>query len=42
MKKIFTLFAAAMLGVCAFAQMPETCPSELGFKLLNGDDPAHS
>ena len=40
MKKIFTLFAAAMLGVCAFAQMPETCPSELGLKLLNGDNPA--
>ncbi len=39
MKKIFTLFAAAMMGVCAFAQMPETCPSELGLKLLNGDDP---
>ena len=39
MKKIFTLFAAAMLGVCAFAQMPETCPSELGLKLLNGDNP---
>ena len=37
MKKIFTLFAAAMLGVCAFAQMPETCPSELSLKLLKGD-----
>jgi hypothetical protein len=37
MKKIFTLFAAAMLGVCAFAQMPESCPSELNMKLLNGD-----
>ena len=37
MKKIFTLFAAAMLGVCAFAQMPETCPSELKLKLLKGD-----
>ena len=37
MKKIFTLFAAAMMGVCAFAQMPETCPSELKLKLLKGD-----
>jgi len=37
MKKIFTLFAAAMMGVCAFAQMPESCPSELNLKLLNGD-----
>ena len=37
MKKIFTLFAAAMLGVCAFAQMPESCPSELNLKLLKGD-----
>ncbi len=36
MKKIFTLFAAAMLGVCAFAQMPEVCPSELSLKLLDG------
>ena len=36
MKKIFTLFAAAMLGLCAFAQMPETCPSELSLKLLDG------
>ncbi len=36
MKKIFTLFAAAMLGLCAFAQMPEQCPSELSLKLLNG------
>ena len=41
MKKIFTLFAAAMLGLCAYAQMPETCPSELGLKMLNGSDPAN-
>ena len=40
MKKIFTLFAAAMMGVCAFAQMPETCPSELGLQVLNGENPA--
>ncbi len=40
MKKIFTLFAAALVGVCAFAQMPETCPSELSLKLLDGSDPA--
>ena len=36
MKKIFTLFAAAMLGLCAFAQMPETCPSEISFAVRNG------
>lgn len=40
MKKIFTLFAAAMLGLCAFAQMPETCPSELRLSVLNGEDPS--
>ncbi len=40
MKKIFTLFAAATLGLCAFAQMPETCPSELGLQVLNGENPA--
>ena len=40
MKKIFTLFAAALVGLCAYAQMPETCPSELSFQLLNGEDPA--
>jgi len=37
MKKIFTLFAAALVGVCAYAQMPETCPSELGLQVLSGD-----
>ena len=36
MKKFFTLFAAALMGVCAFAQMPETCPSELGLQVKNG------
>ncbi len=36
MKKFFTLFAAALLGVSAFAQMPETCPSELGMQVKNG------
>lgn len=38
MKKIFTLFAAAMLGLCAYAE--EGCPSELGFQVFNGDNPA--
>ncbi len=32
MKKIFTLFAAALVGFCAFAQ---ECPSQLQFALLN-------
>ena len=36
MKKFFTLFAAALMGVSAFAQMPETCPSELGLQVKNG------
>ena len=40
MKKIFTLFAAATLGLCAYAQMPEVCPSELGLQVLNGENPA--
>ncbi len=32
MKKVFTLFAAALLGICAFAQeTTEPCPSKLGF-----------
>ena len=38
MKKIFTLFAAALVGLCAYAQMPETCPSELSFQVLNGEN----
>ncbi|MBR5639030.1 MAG: hypothetical protein IKW83_04625 [Muribaculaceae bacterium] len=36
MKKFFTLLAAAMLGVCAYAQ---TCPSEISLKLLDGTNP---
>ncbi len=31
MKKVFTLFAAALLGICAYAQDAEPCPSKLGF-----------
>ena len=31
MKKVFTLFAAALLGFCAFAQDTEPCPSKLDF-----------
>ena len=40
MKKVFTLFAAAMLGLCAFAQDDAACPSKLNFSILNADDPA--
>ena len=39
MKKLFTLFAAAMLGLCAFAE--EGCPSEVSFQVLDGTDPAN-
>ena len=39
MKKIFTLFAAAFVGLCAFAQDP--CPSVPELTLLNGDDAAN-
>ena len=31
MKKVFTLFAAVLLGICAYAQDAEPCPSKLGF-----------
>ena len=40
MKKLFTLFAAALLGFCAYAQDTEPCPSKLNFALLNADDPS--
>ena len=40
MKKIFTLFAAAVLGLCAFAQDDQPCPSKLGFAVINADDPS--
>jgi hypothetical protein len=39
MKKVFTLFAAALLGFCAYAQ--ETCPTVPELTLLNGDDAAN-
>ncbi|MBQ3323404.1 MAG: hypothetical protein IJG81_01000 [Muribaculaceae bacterium] len=39
MKKIFTLFAAAFVGLCAFAQDP--CPTVPELTLLNGDDAAN-
>ena len=39
MKKVFTLFAAALLGFCAYAQEP--CPSVPELTLLNGDDAAN-
>ena len=31
MKKIFTLFAVALVGLCAFAQDDQPCPSKLAF-----------
>ncbi|MBR5639029.1 MAG: hypothetical protein IKW83_04620 [Muribaculaceae bacterium] len=40
MKKIFTLFAAAMVSLCVFAEVNPTygpCPSKLNFALLNAD-----
>ena len=42
MKKYFTLFVAALFGLCAFAQASEygPCPSKLNFALLNGDNPS--
>ncbi len=42
MKKIFTLFAAALLGLCAFAEVSQygPCPSKVNFDLLNADNPA--
>ncbi len=39
MKKVFTLFAAALIGLSAFAQ-EEVCPSKLNFALLNAENPA--
>ena len=39
MKKIFTLFAAAFVGLCAFAQDP--CPTKMEMQLLDGSDPAN-
>ena len=38
MKKIFTLFAAALLGLCAYAQIE--CPSRLYFELAEPEQPA--
>ena len=42
MKKLFTLFAAALLGFCAYAQdTTEPCPTVPEFYLLNGEDAAN-
>ena len=38
MKKIFTLFAAALVGLAVYAQ---DCPTETKFYLLNGEDAAN-
>ena len=42
MKKIFTLFAAALLGLSAYAEVSEygPCPSKVNFALLNAENPA--
>ena len=42
MKKIFTLFAAVLLGLCANAEVSEygPCPSKVNFALLNAENPA--
>ncbi len=41
MKKIFTLFAVALLGVCAYAQDEQPCPSKLGFVPVSDEQPAN-
>ena len=42
MKKLFTLFAVALLGFCAYAQdTTEPCPTVPEFYLLNGNDAAN-
>ena len=40
MKKIFTLFAAALVGFCAFAQDP--CPSKLAFEPIAEEQDANN
>ena len=41
MKKLFTLFAAALVGFCAFAQdAPETCPSKLALVPVQAEQDA--
>lgn len=40
MKKLFSLLAAALMGVCAFSQNTTPCPSILSFKLIDGHDPS--
>ena len=42
MKKAFTLFAAALLGFCAFAQDTEPCPSKLDFVPVAEEQPANN
>ena len=41
MKKVFTLFAAALLGLCAFAQ-EGPCPSRLYFEPAADEQPANN
>ena len=43
MKKVFTLFAAALLGLCAFAQEHDgPCPSRLYFEPAADEQPANN
>jgi len=41
MKKVFTLFAAALVGLCAFAQDTEPCPSKMDFVPVAEEQPAN-
>lgn len=38
MKRLFILFATALMGICAFSQDTVPCPSTLSFKLLDDSD----
>ena len=40
MKKVFTLFAAALVGLCAFAQHEGPCPSRIYFEPAEAEQPA--
>jgi len=42
MKKLFTLFAAALVGFCAFAQDTEPCPTKLGFVPVTAEQDANN
>ena len=42
MKKVFTLFAAAVLGLCAYAQPEGPCPSRIYFEPAEAEQPANN